>query len=293
MKRTAKRTMTRTTTRATRLATALGACLVATGLSPLCRAEGPTALDCGAASESARVLQTRGQLRAARAQLFVCAAASCPDDLRTECLRRGGELDVAMPTIVFGAADASGREVVPVAVKMDGEPLTQRLDGTALSIDPGRHTFSFEAPGQPGVMKQLLILEGEKYRREHVTLEPIVVLPAGEGAPRRRAVKTASLVLGGLGVAAVAVGLGYGLVAISRRDDAVEACPSACATDADVERWNRARAAGDVSTVAFAVGGVALASGLVLWLVARHDAERLAGAQLAFGPGGVTLRGQW
>jgi hypothetical protein len=281
------------TTRATRLASALGACLIVMGLAPLGRAQGPTTLDCSAASEQARVLRTRGQLRAARAQLFVCAAPSCPDDSRTECLRRGGELDVAMPTIVFEAADAAGREVVAVAVKMDGEPLTQRLDGTALSIDPGRHAFSFEAPGQPVVTKQLLILEGEKYRREHFTLGRIVAPPGSEGAPRRRAVKTASLVLGGLGVAAVAVGFGYGLVAISRRDEAVRSCPSACSTDADVERWNRARAAGDVSTVTFAVGGVALASGLVLWLVARHEAEISAGAQLAFGPGGVTLRGQW
>ena len=53
---------------------------------------------------------------------------------------------------------------------MDGEPLADRLEGTAVSVDPGEHTFTFEAPGYAVATKRLMILEGQKDRREAVTL---------------------------------------------------------------------------------------------------------------------------
>ena len=67
-----------------------------------------------------------------------------------------------MPTVVFEAKDAAGAIVFAVKVKMDGDLLAERLQGSALPIDPGEHTFTFEVAGRPSVEKHLMIFEGEK-----------------------------------------------------------------------------------------------------------------------------------
>jgi hypothetical protein len=117
------------------------------------RAADPTTADCLSASETSLALRNQHQLRAARAQLLVCAHASCPADVRKECTRRVSDINAAMPTVVFEAKDTSGNDISAVKVSIDGQPLVERLEGTALSIDPGEHSFTFEAPGQPTVHK--------------------------------------------------------------------------------------------------------------------------------------------
>jgi hypothetical protein len=153
-------------------ARAIFALSVATGLfvSDRSRAADPTTADCLAANENAIVLLREHKLRDARAQLLVCAAANCPGDVRAECSRRVGEVNAAMPTVVFEAKDGAGNDVSIVTVTMDGRPLVDRLEGTAISLDPGEHVFLFQIPGQPGVEKRFVIRQGEKDRRERVTL---------------------------------------------------------------------------------------------------------------------------
>ena len=112
------------------------------------RAADPTTADCLAATESSLALRNEHKLREARAQLLICSAASCPADMRDECTRRVGEVNAAIPTIVFAVKDAAGNDLVAVRVTMDGQPIAERLEGTALSIDPGAHTFTFETTGQ-------------------------------------------------------------------------------------------------------------------------------------------------
>jgi hypothetical protein len=148
-------------------ATALAA-VVLTVPAPA-RAADPTISDCLGANESSIALRSQQKLRAARAQLLVCASAACPADVRNECTRRFGEVNAAMPTIVFDAKDVTGRDLSAVKVSMDGQVLAERLAGNALSIDPGEHTFTFEVAGQPKVEKQFVINEGEKARRERIT----------------------------------------------------------------------------------------------------------------------------
>jgi hypothetical protein len=275
------------------------------------RADGPTTGDCLTANETSLTLRNRYELRAARAQLLICSAESCPADIRNECIRGVGDVNQAMPTIVFEARDAQGRSLLAVSVKMDGEPLARRLEGTALSIDPGQHTFAFEVAGQRPLEKQLLILEGEKDRRERVVFDdvgrpapaaasqleerasagsPIATARARLGAPR-----LVSLALAGVGAAGLAVGTGFAFVAISRRDTAQAACPDRCADWSGVDLWNRARAAGDVATVGFLVGAAGLASGLALWFIAKPDAEPASRAQvgLGFGLGYAQVSGRW
>ncbi len=145
----------------------------------------PTTADCLGASEASVKLRTEHKLRDARAQLLTCAAASCPADIRAECSRRVELVNAAIPTIVFEAKDGAGNDLVAVKVTMDGRPLVERLEGTAISLDPGEHKFVFEVAGQAPVTKVLVLRESEKDRRERIVIGPApsttTTPPAGTG----------------------------------------------------------------------------------------------------------------
>jgi hypothetical protein len=148
----------------------------------LCRpasAADPTTGDCLNASDASLRVGNEHKLRAERAHLLICAAATCPADVRKECLGRVDEVNRQIPTVIFAAKDPSGADITAVKVKMDDEQLTDRLEGIALSVDPGEHNFVFEAAGQTPVTKTLVIQEAQKDRREMVTFgEP----PAKDGS---------------------------------------------------------------------------------------------------------------
>jgi hypothetical protein len=237
-----------------------------------------------------------------------------------ECLRHVDEVNAQIPTIIFEAKDVSGRDLSAVKVTMDGEPIVERLEGTALSMDPGEHTFVFETAGQPAVTKQFLIQESQKERREEIDFGQPEVTPTTQGAPPAQppppvpsphVVEPSSAiaprepnsalgtqkVLGitAAGVAVVAVGLGsaFGLIAISRKNDAEKACPNLCADQSGVDAWSDAKTAAQISDVAFIVGGLALAGGAVLWFTARPQSDGGPSAQVGFGPGSVQVNGMW
>jgi hypothetical protein len=272
----------------------------------------PTTPECLGAHEDSLKLRNDRQLRAARAKLLLCSSASCPAEIRTECTERVSEIDASIPTIVFEVKDAAGDDLVAVRVKMDGAILAERLEGAALPVDPGAHTFTFEAEGRPTLERQLLIMEGEKLRRERVELDaparpkpvpqsipPVkleVVQPAQppvEPAPPLGKLRVGALVAGGVGVAATGVGAAFGLVAWSRKSTASDACPTVCKNQNDADLWERARSAGNVSTVAFIVGGVGLATGAVLWWRGKPSADDSVGARVIAGPAGLQVLGHW
>jgi hypothetical protein len=274
------------------------------------RAADPTTADCLAASESSLSMRNDHKLRAARAQLLVCSAASCPGDIRAECIRRVGDINAAMPTIVFEVKDAAGNDLTAVKVIMDSEPIAERLEGIALSIDPGEHAFTFEASGQPSVQQRFVIREGEKDRRQRVVIgapvEPAVAATP-DAAPGTPAVvetsgrtplgsqRIAAIAAAGAGVVGVALGAVFGLQAISKHHDAAQACPDRqCPDQHGVDLWNDAVSAGNVSTVAFIVGAAGLAGGAILWFTARPAASEAAPATtVGIGPGSLVLRGTW
>jgi hypothetical protein len=97
---------------------------------------------------------------------FTASETTGPTDIRNACLRRVQQVNDAMPTIVFEAKDPRGNERTAVAVTMDGEPLVSQLEGTAMSLDPGEHVYTFQAADQPPVEKRLVIHEEEKERYE-------------------------------------------------------------------------------------------------------------------------------
>jgi hypothetical protein len=303
-----------------RILAALSVLAALVAVSALAHAADPTTVDCLAANESAIAFRGKHELRAARAQLLVCAAATCPTDIRSECLRRVADLNTAIPTVVFDVKDASGSDLSAVQVTMDGKPLADRLDGSALAIDPGEHVFGFTAIGQPAVEKRFVIREGEKDRRERVllgapagsppiTMAPPLAMPPGpstqpgippspmpNGSEKSRGLGTQKILgLVAMGVGIVGVGLGtvFGLQSMSKHDDAKKACPDTCTTLDGVGLWNDARSSGDLSTIFFAVGGLGVAGGAVLWFTAKSESTDAPSAQVSFGPRTIQLRGTW
>ena len=82
-------------------------------------------------------------------------------------------------------------------------------------------------------------------------------------------------------------------------DDHVEeercpkACPDLCPDSNGVGLWSDAKSAGNVSTVAFIVGGVALAGGAALWFTAKPESSSGPSAQVGVGLGSLQLKGVW
>jgi hypothetical protein len=286
------------------LALALLAFLASNGTA---RADQPSTADCLSASDASLKSDNDHHLRAERTQLLVCAAPSCPADVRRECVRRVEEVLGAIPTVIFEARDTAGNDLTAVKVTMDGETLADRLDGLAISVDPGIHTFVFESAGEAPVRKVLVVREGQKERRELISFgrsaasrspaqatSPPPLAPPVEGTSAIGMQRWLAIAAAGVGAAALGTGAVLGAVALSKRDSARDVCPNTlCLTQDGVGAWKDAKNWGNASNVAFIVGGVGVAAGAVLWWTERAEPGGAPRAQIGLGPGMLQVSGQW
>jgi hypothetical protein len=256
----------------------------------------PSVTECLAATESALTLRKDDQLRAARGQLLICSAASCPVDIRTECLRGIETLNAAIPTVVFSVRTADGVEQSEVKVTMDDDVVADRLRGDALSLEPGIHKFRFELAGHPPRVESIILHTAEKNRPISVVLEDAARTPPVE-SPKPRALpaatshrgaaqRTAGFVVGGAGIAALVVGGIFGGLTIAAWNDANNLCRAhtGCSTAA-LDDGQNAVTYGAVSTATFIVGGVLATGGGVLYFTAPKGPV----INVAFGPGSGSL----
>ena len=288
-------------------ARAVAALVVAAGLSSsaAARAADPTTADCLAAAEASLNFRNDHRLRAERAQDLICGAASCPADIRDECTRRLDMVNAAIPTIVFQVKDAAGNDLSAVRVTMDNDVLAERLEGTALSIDPGAHAFSFETAGQPKLERQFIIVEGQKDRRELIEFG----LSCGAGrvwsessrqcVPKTRPpsgpspLQIAGIATMAAGVASAGVGAWFGVTMLTKRDEARRACPGACASQAGVQLWRDAVSNGNVATALFIAGGAGVAGGAILWWAGIPAPASDPTVTVGLGPASAFVKGRW
>jgi hypothetical protein len=128
---------------------------------------------CAKSYETAQELRADGLLRAARDVLRSCVRPSCQAFIRDDCARWLDEVELAMPSAVF-VVRMGGKVVDDVTVICDEEPLTEKVDGRAMTIDPGKHTCRFEAASATPGRIDVLIIEGQKNRVIEVDLRPRV-----------------------------------------------------------------------------------------------------------------------
>jgi hypothetical protein len=279
-----------------------------------------TVSQCVDANTKAQILRRAGQLAAARQELSMCGDPRCPRMVRSDCAQRLDELNRAQPTIVFDAKDTAGADVVAVVVTIDGRPFTDRLDGSPIEVDPGPHTFMFIVAGQAPVTRSLVVKEGARGRLERVVLAPAPASAPGTFGSPAEAPRTgqtserarglgreqiAGIALAGIGVGGVVLGATYGLLAKSAWDDAKARCNAASCPESSrgqaVSQRSTAVTDGTVSTVGFIAGGILLAGGIALAIVAPRVRERSVGEPTALrlspavGPAtvGLDLRGEF
>lgn len=246
---------------------------------------------CVDANTYGQTLRREGKLSAASGQFQLCNDAKCPDIVRTDCTQRLDEVEAAFPTIVFDVKKADGSDVVDVKVMVDGKVLAEKMDGTALHVDPGSHEFSFEIPGEKALIRTFVLKEGEKARRERILLVGEGT-PTGEKKPEPAKPAPAAAASGGngdlmryggiglaaAGVIGIGVGAFFGLKASSKWDDQQTHCKSTldCLNHAQaLSDHDGAVKYGGFSTIGFIAGGLLLAGGAALFLLApKSDAPK-------------------
>ena len=190
-------------------------------------------------------------------------------------------------------------------VQRDGVPVGAAQWGLPIPVDPGVHSVQVSASGKKPWQVQVTVPADAS---THTVSVPLLEAAASAPKPANvlaakthsRARRTAVYVSFGVGGAGAVLGSVFGLRAISKNDQSNK--PDQCNGDACLPSGGSlrhdARSAGTISTVAFAVSGAALATGVVLLLTDKKD-EAPSGAQLTAGafalPSGAefSLRGAW
>lgn len=135
-------------------------------------AAGPDTQACIKAFDDGQRARSDGRLRAAREKLLVCSQKECPGVLREDCAGVLREVDGATPTIVLAASDRDGKDLADVEVTLAGQTIATRLDGRAVTVDPGRLALEFKRPPWAPVKVEIVVAEGEKNRNVRATLGP-------------------------------------------------------------------------------------------------------------------------
>ncbi len=196
-------------------------------------------------------------------------------------------------------------KLVPLApapgleIKIDDVAIPRGEWSTALPIDPGHHRIVASAPSRKSWQGDAESVEGNTI--EVAIPELVDPTPAPRPAPRPAAwstQRTIAIAAAGAGVAGIAVGAIAGAMSLSARSSAESACPSRtyafrCPTVEGTDDWNSATAAGDVSTVAFVVGGVALAGAAVLWFTAPSSKEPAPKVRAGVSTNGLRFEGSF
>jgi hypothetical protein len=239
----------------------------------------PTKQECVAANETAQDLLRAGRLRDAREQLAMCTAKACPGAVRDDCAERLRAVDRRLPSVVFtpvARRSAAGIDLSAVRVTVDGAGPPRPLDGAALPVDPGEHTFTFSMGDGPPVSLQLAVHEGERLQRD-VEFQPPAAAeappehPASPGRPNTTAVIAWSAL--GAGAAGVVLGSIFGIIAAGKKSSLTELCAGKkCPPSAEAEEDVQAlHANGVASDISFTVGALGLAAGGALLLLFPED----------------------
>jgi len=137
------------------------------GLDAPARAE-DTKSACIAAADKGQELRDKKKLLAAREQFVSCARDVCAAPIRKECSKWHDEVEASLPTVSIVALHGSDA-VANVRVFVDGAVLLEKLEGSAVPIDPGVRKFRFELEGSKTIEQDVMVLEGEKLQKVSVT----------------------------------------------------------------------------------------------------------------------------
>lgn len=140
---------------------------------------------CLAASDQAQRARAGGKLVEAKEKFAVCAREVCPPVVRQDCATWQDEVSKSLPTVSVGVRDQDGHDLLDVKIFVDGQLVTEHLDGKSFPVDPGTHVIRAEDGTHPAIEERVLVKEGEKARA--INLRIVTTTPksaGGAGAPQ-------------------------------------------------------------------------------------------------------------
>lgn len=231
--------------------------------------------ECVAAYDKAQSDRKNSALRSAKAQLLVCSADRCPQVVKSQCADWMDEVDKGIPTVSFAVTDEGGKDLTDVKVSFDGEVIKESLDGKAVAVDPGPHTFHFESGDRKPLDVKLTVREGDKARVIEVSWKgeggspkSLPEQPPDGSKPQEGGTKKLSpafWVLGGVGVVGMGLFATFGGLGLSQKgkDEGKDGCAPKC-TDDEVSSIKTKFLVADVS---LAVGAASLAAATIVGIV--------------------------
>lgn len=198
--------------------------------------------------------------------------------------KRSDELEKTLSKLqISTSGDTAG-----LVIHLDGEDVPKAALGSPVPADPGKHVIEATAPGFN--VWQTTVTVGAKNDNQKVEIPPLVAKPKPSNSLR-----TAAYVTGGVGLAGLVVGGVFGGLAASDASSLEKLCPDKkCSTKEAQDARASANTKALVSTIGIGVGGAALATGVVLFIVSRspakaEDQKPTARLVPSFGPGGGSL----
>jgi hypothetical protein len=202
-------------------------------------------------------------------------------------------------------------------VQLDGSPVPPQMLNAAVAVDPIDHTVTVSAPGKPlrtlkvhldaSTLAATASIEDSSDQGGAAGAAAVTAAPAGPGAEEHASAEASALdssastssggshgwstrtwgeiVLGGVGV----VGLGLGAAFLVKKNQSMS---NGNACDGPMVNKQAATA----SEIAFAVGGVALASAVVLYLTTPGSQSQVGmsvSPVAMWGGGGAVIRGDF
>jgi hypothetical protein len=130
----------------------------------LCAKHPSEARACVNAYKSGENMARLSHLRSAKELMLSCSKPVCGATLRRVCTLRAVQLEEDIPTIV-PVVSGPPEAAAGVRVTMDGEPLTSKVDGTAVSVDPGPHEFAFLRDQTVLATEKVVVMQGQRNHR--------------------------------------------------------------------------------------------------------------------------------
>lgn len=250
-------------------------------------------------------------------------APDAPTAFRSSQMRAQTLLDETLPRLANLTVNVQAPAGAQYEVRFDGQVLPGAVIGVSHPVDPGKHVVEATGAGLVPVTESITLPDGGT---DTLTLSllpeqadepparaasvPVATDTSAAGQPTpdagvtsgNRGMKVAgysALAVGGLGIIA---GSAFGISATRQRNDLDDVCPKKACPESARSDYDAMKSSATVSTVGFVIGGIGLAAGAGLLIVAhggehRTSAERHPGPRVHVAPvvglGSAGLRGSF
>jgi len=236
---------------------------------------------CLTAYEQGQRAKMDGRMSEARDKFLQCANEACPAALRPDCAKWLEEADAALASMIVRAHDATGNEVLDVAVYEGDKLIASSLTGRALSLDPGKHTLRFQFADGSSVTRDVILHEGDRGVQVDVSVTPVA---AGAGTPEAtpsvqsaRPTPATVYIFGALGAVGVASAAAFAITGRNEQFSMLEECRPNCSSD----RVSSVKRSYLIADISLAVG--LLSGALAGYFYATRPTVATATARPTFG----------